>query len=212
MIEGHAIVATEKIHGVSMTVRLSPETYQLDVFNRNMRVFPTKSTNAFFEAVRNENLEWKLKQLETFTNVPSSRYIFQGECFGPGIQNNPLNVPHVVFAVFNVWDTITEKYMSHDEYRHMCGLVGIRVVKEVLRTNAMHLDVDTFLEMSKGFYEGTRYPREGIVVRLVDNSSVQELIIKHANKTNTKPPVCALTGLWSIFSFKVINPEFNSKL
>ena len=50
------------------------------------------------------------------------------------------------------------------------------------------IELEDFIEMSKGVYEGTNHPREGIVIR--------SLVEKYSN---------ALEGR---LSFKCINPEY----
>jgi len=115
----------------------------------------------------------------------------QGEQAGEGIQGNKLGLKGIHFFIFNIKDTTTNSYFCLNDLRQFCERYNIPLVPIVGVMPFDFKNVDELVEFSKGNYDnGT--PREGIVIR--------SLSVLPAEK-----------GMANMFSFKVINPDFQLK-
>jgi ATP-dependent RNA circularization protein (DNA/RNA ligase family) len=104
----------------------------------------------------------------------------QGEIIGLGIQGNKYCLNKLAFYIFNVLDIKTKRYFSLDELIEFCYKYGFTMVP-ILDTNFTL--PDTVLDLvtySNGTSTLKQCPREGIVIRTLDQK----------------------------ISFKVISPEF----
>lgn len=88
-------VATEKIDGTSMTVWVDGDTDE-GVSGRNYD-WADSATSSFWRVAREFDVHQRLRDA-----FPGVRAAVQGELFGPGLQGNPLAVPHMRFLAFTV--------------------------------------------------------------------------------------------------------------
>jgi len=113
----------------------------------------------------------------------------QGEIAGPGIQKNPLGLSEIDLFIFNAYDTSEHRYLGYEDLFRVCKENNLRMVPVLEMTKFKWQIIPELLEYARGTYEGTKMPREGIVIRpVVDRFSV------------------AMKGRCS---FKVINPDYN---
>ena len=98
--------------------------------------------------------------------------VIQGEIIGPKIQGNPLAKASPEFRVFSVWSKSSHAFLPFDQ---MCTAIRdmnfdanktrLEMVQVIDTGDKFNKDIKTLLQISDGFYDGTRNPREGIVVR-----------------------------------------------
>jgi hypothetical protein len=97
-------------------------------------------------------------------------FAIQGELCGPGIQKNRLALAELDLFVFSVHDTRAGTFLDHAELIDFCAERELRTVPvEAVVTGDTAAEfphaLDLWLERAKGFYEGTKTRKEGIVVR-----------------------------------------------
>ncbi len=189
-IRGREFVASVKVDGSSMTVVRDPAAAgSVLVCSRNhVLVEPNEAEgekgNAYWTAART------FKIVEALIEEDRA-YAIQGEVYGPAIQCNRLAATALSFAAYNVFDVEARRYLNQVEFHGFCvkhAIPTVPIVRQGIAGNRM--DVAAFLEMSRGEYPGG-HPREGIVVRLVDDPD-------------------PMPG--KRVSFKVINPDFEFKV
>lgn len=173
-------VATVKLDGTSATyIKRSDE---LQVCSRNLML--KQSDSAY----------WKLAEKYDLANKLPEGFAVQGEICGPGIQKNKLGLKEADFFVFNIYEIDVGHYLSHHEIVEFCYKWGLKTVPTVFIVDesglgSFEFTLENFLEKARGFYDGTKNRREGIVVRS---------LWERRSKT--------LRG--ARFSFKVINNDF----
>ncbi|KAJ3278605.1 hypothetical protein HK104_002177 [Borealophlyctis nickersoniae] len=195
-LKGLPYYAAIKYDGSSMTCLIHPDTGEFMVCSRNnIRGLPPTVTPSsldslppktrlddFWTAVKSYNL------IPTLTRTP--HLAIQAEIYGPAIQRNPLGASHIRLAVFNIYDLKRRRYLDYDDMKRACTDMELPMVQVVDEGEAFDMDVPALLQLAKGVYDGTRNPREGIVVR---------------------PKREKWTGLYSRvrrLSFKAINNDF----
>lgn len=115
--------------------------------------------NVFIRMAKKYNI---LEKLSNIRNIA-----IQGEVCGPGIQGNDLQLKdHKVF-VFNVYNTEGQYYYNYDDMIHICKDLDLEPVPLIERGiwNKNKMTIPYLLEKSAGLYDGTKNPREGIVIR-----------------------------------------------
>lgn len=171
---GKEVYAALKVDGSSVTYINHDKVY---VCSRNLAL--KEDTGNTYWQLYNKYIR------NIFDVIPN--ICFQGECAGPGIQKNRLNLPHVDLFVFNIFDTVNRRYFTLDEQLSFCEKFGLKHVPIVWRGIFERKEINELLEMAKGNYDGTQNPREGLVFR---------------------PVIPATTNKGERLSFKVINNDF----
>lgn len=97
--------------------------------------------------------------------------VIQGEVCGPKIQNNLLKLPDIDMYVFNMVEKGTYKKYSREKMIEMCKKLGLKHVPIIDHGDSFpKMSVNQVLELSKGFYDGTKNHREGLVIRSEDQT------------------------------------------
>lgn len=104
--KGELITVTEKIDGANASVRYDETTDSLVGFSRNQQVSEKESLQGFFGFVQTRNKN-------EFKAVLGTRYIIFGEWLVKHTVKYPADA-YRKFYVFDMWDTETECYCSHD--------------------------------------------------------------------------------------------------
>ena len=104
--KGELITVTEKIDGANASVRYDETTDSLVGFSRNRQVSEKESLQGFFGFVQTRNKN-------EFKAVLGTRYIIFGEWLVKHTVKYPADA-YRKFYVFDMWDTETECYCSHD--------------------------------------------------------------------------------------------------
>ncbi|KAJ3043292.1 hypothetical protein HDV00_005295 [Rhizophlyctis rosea] len=164
-----------KYDGTSATYFIDPTTHAFTVCSRNRRmVLPNSLTLAQVESTlttgkTDADTYWQpavLHRLPEKLNALHPNIAIQAEIYGPRIQKNPLEVPHLRLAAFNAYDLTTGQYLPYADLKRVCGDLDIEMCEVVeVGEKFAYGDVEVLLKMAKGVYKGTDNPREGIVVR-----------------------------------------------
>ena len=165
-LEGKSYYMTIKLDGTSVTYLMDPETGELMVCSRNMiRKRPENLKVCPYWYIANKyDIEKKLKK------VP--HVAIQGEICGPNIQHNLLGLKDLELFVFNVIDTRDRSKLSFYEMITICDevLSVPRVPIEEVGDEFRCENIKVLLRKAVGTYNGTKNPREGLVVRNIDQT------------------------------------------
>jgi len=153
---------------------------QADVCSRNWSI-GEDDTNIFWRIAKKHSIIEKLELMKHFA--------IQGEVAGPGIQKNPLKLNELQFFAFNVLDIHGRRYLDCDEFLAFCRDLDIPTVPDIVTNLEFTWNLEELLELAKGTYAGTDNPREGIVIRTMEEQRSEALDGGRA-------------------SFKVINNDF----
>lgn len=155
---------------------LKASKYEFIVCSRNRRV---TDPNSLYMKVADK---YKIKEiLEKYPNLT-----IQGEQGDTKVQGNKYKIKEPSFWVFNIIDHVKRYHYDYDEMRMFCHEANLPLVPldDIGSTlSDIGNTVQHFVEYSKGKSVLADIPREGIVVRCIENGK-------------------------KIFSFKVINPDF----
>lgn len=182
---GQPYYITVKLDGSSTTVALQynqDADHHLKLCSRNQGV-PYCEGNAFWKAAINQDFAKKLQK------VP--HLVFQAECCGPKICANKLQLSKPCLFVFTIFDVKQQTRLIFDEMCQVCKDLDLLMVPLLEKGDSFNYSIDELQLLSRGFYEGTKNQREGIVVR----SQVPQRVGKHLE--------------W--LSFKIINELYQLK-
>ena len=144
---------TLKYDGMSGTFLFVDDEFY--ICSRNTRV----NCGPYLQIAKKYKIEEKLKSF-------NKQYAIQGECYGPNIIKNFLGVKEVEFVVFTIKDLKNNRYLDMQELIDLCEKMELPMVKILEKGDKFNYTEEQLKEMAKGNYEGTEYPREGIVLRL----------------------------------------------
>jgi RNA ligase (TIGR02306 family) len=181
-MRGKLIHVSEKIDGTSGTFFLKDDCF--GVCSRNIELKENEN-NLYWKIAKQYNIEFKLRQLKQ--KLLGLEFAIQGEIIGQGIQGNKYKLENNKFYVFNVYNIWGQRYLSYADMKHFCKSLELDIVP-FIKSDKLLGSVDDWILISQDnsvLYNKT--PREGIVVR-----GIEEEIISNYGR----------------FSFKVINPEF----
>jgi len=155
--------------------KLFPKKYQFVVCSRNLTT--NNKNSLYWQIAKKYNIEQILKKNPTLT--------IQGEQGNTKIQGNKYGITEPTMWVFNIIDYEKNYHYNYQEIVNFCNKNGLIPVP---RINSDYLKnygttVQELVEFSKGKSTLANIPREGIVVRCIENGK-------------------------KILSFKVINPKF----
>ena len=155
--------------------RLLPKKYQFVVCSRNMT---TNDRNSLYWKIAIKyNIEQILKENPTLT--------IQGEQGDTNIQGNKYGIKEPMLWVFNIIDHEKNYHYTYSQIVIFCRKYGLNYVPLVKTGKLSELGstVHELVELSKGKSVLADIPREGIVVRCIEDGK-------------------------KLLSFKVINPDF----
>ena len=167
---GEKFVYSEKVDGSSCTCYYYKGHF--GVCSRNLEL--KNNGNNFWATAEKLGIPDKLKAY-------GKNIAIQGELIGPGIQGNKYKRDDFELHVFSVYNIDTGEYLPYGEFRDVCGTLELTTVPILDTEYALDTDIDTIVKLSEGQSKLAKVPREGIVIRKIDNSHI---------------------------SFKAINPNF----
>lgn len=132
---------------------------EYDVCSRNNSVKDTEG-NVWWHLSKKHSLEEKLKAKGNFA--------IQGEVCSSKIQKNKLQVTEPTLFVFNIYDVDKGRHLGYVDFIAFCKELELQTVPILDDNFTFNHTVNELLELSKGFYEGTKNPREGIVIRPIE--------------------------------------------
>lgn len=154
---GMNVVATLKHDGTSATYFWDVEQDRLRVCSRNMeKMDPDESV--YWQVVKTQ------PDIERICRE-NPMLVFQGEITGPGIQKNRMGRKQPVFTLFNVFDRDDGNYIPQYYAKFLLDGYDLPWVETVCEWSEFDATMEELLELAKGFYPGTKNPREGIVLR-----------------------------------------------
>ena len=151
-----SLVFTEKIDGTNMAIRINDETIQ----KRNGDCNIEDKSDRFYLEIKDSILN-KILQVEELSNC-----IIYGELCGPKIQKGGNYFQERKFLVFDIYNTVINKFFTWDAVTYFCNTYGLDIVPEIEYTeNNLHVDtVKTFIQNQMSVFNKD-YPAEGLVVR-----------------------------------------------
>ena len=155
-IRQDAFYATVKLDGTSATFLRREEG--LIVCSRNWAL--KDGDNAYWSVARRYGLE----------RLPIGMCV-QGELCGPGIQKNRLGLGSLELFIFDAFDTLSGTYLRRVELEQLCKRMDLKCVPLAAcfdKDEASAFTLDMLLTLAEGTYEGIESPREGIVIRPVE--------------------------------------------
>lgn len=162
-LAGLPYYATLKVDGSSATFLISPRNGDFLACSRNY-IRPRNDDDFYWQVAEKYGIEEKLRSI-----CPD--FAIQGEIYGPGIQCNRLQVPTISFALFNAYSLSDKRRLTYKEMVELSKTLSIPLVPvEEVGDQFIPTTVQEILTRSKGFYHGTRNPREGLVWRPQDGS------------------------------------------
>ena len=179
---------SEKIDGSSATYYIKDEVYGVCSRNLDLKV-DENPTNAFIIFGKENNIEQKLKAL-------NKNIAIQGELYGVGINDNPLQLNYCSVAFFNVFDIDKCRYYDFEEFKTLIESLGLKTVP-ILDTNFKLINsIDELVKLSIAkSVINPKVWREGIVIRPL--KEIMDLGMSVSGYGNS-----------GRLSFKVVNPEF----
>ena len=151
-----------KYDGMSGTYLLIDNEFY--ICSRNYRIIPSEKDNYTYVA-KKYDLENKLRKMAE----NKRNYAIQGEIYEKKINGNYLEKDDIYFIVFTIKDIDNDKYLDLEEMKKVCNEMDLEYVKILEIGEKFNYTEENLKEKSKGNYEGTENPREGIVVRLLEN-------------------------------------------
>jgi RNA ligase (TIGR02306 family) len=148
---------TVKVDGSSGTFYINNGKY--GVCSRNLELLEEEK-NGFFRVSKKYDIENKLKAYFKDKNVA-----IQGEVYGPGIQNNLLDVREISFCVFNLWDIDNRKYFDYVDIKNFCVSTQIPMVDVIKEGDSFDLSFEELQSISNKLKYASGNVAEGIVVR-----------------------------------------------
>jgi len=179
---------TEKIDGSSATYYIKDDVYGVCSRNLDLKI-DENPTNAFIMFGKENKIEEKLRAL-------NKNIAIQGEIYGVGLNDNPLQLNYSSVAFFNVFDIDRCRYYDFEEFRVLIESLGLQTVP-VLDTHFKLINsIDELVKIAtrKSVINSVRWA-EGIVIRPL--KEVMDLGMSVAGYGNS-----------GRLSFKVVNPEF----
>jgi len=178
-------VATEKLHGTSMTVYIRDDEYGVCSRNLNLRL----DCNSHYVNLANSmKLEERMRLAASCDSVPDN-FAIQGELVGPGIEGNRYDLKEHRLYAFNIYDIDSQQYLGYHDFCHVCRMLGLCTVDEVLFNVTLTSEtVPQIVTMSTAKSPlNSKVWAEGLVFRTM---------------TEMKDP------RYGRLSFKCINPQF----
>lgn len=168
---------TEKLDGSSCTFYL-PWEGDFEVCSRNLSLKKDEN-NSFWKVAIANNIAQKMYDLGY------SGIAIQGELIGEGIQGNKYGIKGQEFYVFDIYFTITGKYLNAFERNEIANLLGLKhtpvlVVRGELSDTLGITDIESalkFAERKSILNKNTE--AEGVVFKCIEDPSVSFKVISN---------------------------------
>jgi len=155
-LKGVQVYSTVKCNGTSITISINNGDFHICSRNNSFKIEENKE-NVYVKTALKYGLDKKL--------VDYKRNIaIQGELVGPGIQKNQMGLSDYKILVFNIYFIDRARYADYAEVLSICKDLELEVVP-FIETFRFNHTIEQLLEMTKGYYSGTKNFREGIVIR-----------------------------------------------
>jgi RNA ligase (TIGR02306 family) len=165
-LTGQPYYISLKLDGTSSTFLIDPKDESYHVCGRNYS-YKESEHHKFWVLSRKYKIE---EGLRWFWNN-GVKIAIQGECAGPGIQQNKLGLSSHDLFVFNVIDIPTNRKLCLEDAMGVVERLGLKFVPIVDKGSSFSYTKTDLLEMAKGKYKEhfesakPNQDREGIVIR-----------------------------------------------
>lgn len=168
---GERFYISEKLEGQNGNYILEPGFRKnFIICSHNVRL--SKKENSNWHTIAEQlNIE---EILRNYYNKHKICVAIQGEIIGEGIQKNIYGIKGLDFYLFNVKDLTNNRYFTLIEKINFCLETGLKLVP-ILDTNfeiTVELTPKKLLELANGKSYIADTPREGFVVRHIDNDLI----------------------------------------
>lgn len=151
--QGVDVYISTKCDGTSATYYLRDGEF--GVCSRNWA--KKDGDNIYWRVAHRYGIEEELRKL-------GDNIAIQGEICGPGIQKNRMQLPEPRLFCYNVYDIGRMRYRSYVQFRLTISALSLTPVPDII-CDTFTWDLPTLLTMAEGKYHGSKYDREGIVIR-----------------------------------------------
>lgn len=161
------LVFTEKIDGTNMGIRVDDSKVTAIQKRTSICNREDKSDQFYFELGDKITRIIEDKSIEELSNV-----IIYGELCGVKIQKGGNYFPERHFIIFDIFDTVSNKFFTWDALKYFCELLQLEIVPEI-EYNRETLNVDyikDFLCNQMSVYND-KFGAEGIVIRYKKDTS-----------------------------------------
>ena len=148
---------TRKDDGSSGTFFRKDSTF--GVCSRRIHLKDTEG-NGFWKMARKYNIENALAK-----SFPDTNIALQGECVGPGIQENKLGLKEMELHIFNLFDIQARTYLGYNKLKEFCKINNIPMVTEINEGSAFGFTLEELIKLANEQKYPTGGPAEGIVCR-----------------------------------------------
>jgi RNA ligase (TIGR02306 family) len=165
---GKSYYISLKLDGTSCSFIIDPNDNEFHVCGRNYS-YKNKPNHSFWIINERYKVEERLRSI-------GGKLALQGECVGPGIQQNKLGLPHIDYYIFNIVDTTSRNRLSLEDSLRVAKELNMNFVPILEQGDSFNYDAVQLLEKAKGKYREhfssakQNQDREGIVIRSVCNT------------------------------------------
>jgi len=153
-LRGLAYCIVEKCDGTSSTLT-ADEDGTFHVYGRNHEI--AESDNIFWRATRRCNVKEALQK--------NPDLALQCEVVGPGVQKNHMGLQYVELRAFNLFRKSTGEHLGQSALDKFCEEWNIPQARVLEWGEDFQHTQESLLKLADWVYEGTKNPREGIVLR-----------------------------------------------
>jgi len=167
-LSGQPYYISLKLDGTSCSFIIDPSNSEFHVCGRNYS-YKKNPDHSFWAINERYQIEQRLRSI-------GGNLALQGECVGPGIQQNKLGLSHVDYYIFNIVDTATRQKLPLEDSLGIAKDLNMNFVPILEQGNSFNYDSAQLLEKAKGKYRDhfasakLNQDREGIVIRSVCNT------------------------------------------
>lgn len=163
-IQGKKIFVTIKMDGTSVTYYDKPDLVdcgkdEFGVCSRNLDLKPDDTI--YWQMAAKYDIQRKLKEFAPW-------YAIQGECYGPGIQDNRMGAKEHLFAGYDVLDIRNRRYVGYEEYCEIMTRLNIPMVPLVFIGECPWTTYDEVMAFADQQMYGKDLPAEGVVIKTCD--------------------------------------------
>lgn len=163
-IQGKNISVTLKMDGTSVTFYNNPDLTEkgkevFGVCSRNLDLKPDETI--YWKMAQKYDIERKMKDLFPW-------YAVQGECYGPGIQDNRMGAKENLFAAYDIIDIRDHRFVGWDKFKDITGALGLPTVPVVFEGICPWSSYEEVMQFADQQMYAQDLPAEGIVIKTVD--------------------------------------------
>ena len=155
--------------GLPVYVSIKHDGSSVTFIKEDDGTFHVCSRNLDLTETPNNSL-WRLAHQYELVDALPEGYAVQGECVGPGVQDNVESLVSIDLRVFNVFDIKEQKYLDYDKFCAFCDQLHLKKV-DLYFNGIFHWDsIDAMIEEADKAKHKNGARAEGLVWRLQKNA------------------------------------------